>query len=689
MAKASKSDIKQNIIDAFRVEDPVDDLEFLVGRIEQIRQCIDILRDKSVKVLVIYGPPIIGKTSLAKGLLKILGAKSTVSFNNQLAKVGLGTAGYTFDTLSYATEYVSYGGNLSKDQNDRIKKLSERTKQKLLLIDDAQNVSSLDAFINDAFIKSKADKIIVLSTKAEDLSKFNSRSLKLDTIEKDNLISIIDLAERKLGGGDGQKISFTSDVKRVIVNASYGYPIFVKLLGRKIAVSVLERGIYLDAIDTRACETILEEITRSGLVILGSTKPTLLVELEKFYNDISGDYASKKFLEIIASYPPKEQEPLFTKYISREKNLDELFGNLEQNFGITRISEAEYQIESEFIKTYLIIRTVGLITLVGKASIFSYADKILAYDLERYNALKQCTTHGTVLGQFVEMRLRSWLREHFGNRLYKGHLLVVGTGIINDAVDNPVDKGQCDVLIYEALPDTIKFIQEDLVVVNSGAVRAIIEVKSTIADVGALEDALLQLEYLRNIAPDAKVYLFIRNLSIPSWKSQEATTLDQYLGKWGDIKPEGHRFNHFYLKVLEQKAKTLEIEIDLKDRDQKIIKLKELIKNELGDYEMSQVAPESDPQFRLGPEYPDLIICMEPSIWIPLKRPPKYTAKDHVPYNELRANGKLDKTLGSHGSSLSQIELQLSRPFLPGGYDAVSSFLYRIITDMENIVGSD
>jgi hypothetical protein len=139
------------------------------------------------------------------------------------------------------------------------------------------------------------------------------------------------------------------------------------------------------------------------------------------------------------------------------------------------------------------------------------ADKILFEDLRRYYKLKELTSNTVVLGQFVELRLMAWLKEHVIHRLYQGHSLYLGTGTIHVPKTEPDRRGQCDIVLYEALPKKVEFRQDDLVVVGPEAVWGIIETKSALTSQERLENALRQVRQFKNMAPAALVYLFARD----------------------------------------------------------------------------------------------------------------------------------------------------------------------------------
>jgi hypothetical protein len=141
---------------------------------------------------------------------------------------------------------------------------------------------------------------------------------------------------------------------------------------------------------------------------------------------------------------------------------------------------------------------------------YQMADRILFEDFKRYYELKQLTRNTVVLGQFVELRLLAWLREHVINTLYQGHSLYLGTGTIHVPQMEPDPRGQCDIVLYEALPGEIEFRQDDLVVVRPDAAWGIIETKSTITAQGSLIRALSQVRHFKEIAPNAMIYLFVR-----------------------------------------------------------------------------------------------------------------------------------------------------------------------------------
>jgi hypothetical protein len=101
------------------------------------------------------------------------------------------------------------------------------------------------------------------------------------------------------------------------------------------------------------------------------------------------------------------------------------------------------------------------------------ADKLLIEKFQDHYALFSQLTNGNqvVLGQFVESRIRRWLKA-----LVRSSKLKVGTGYV---VHNlPTKRGQCDIIIYngsQLTPD-----EEDLVVVKPEAAKIVIEVKSTL-----------------------------------------------------------------------------------------------------------------------------------------------------------------------------------------------------------------
>ena len=89
-----------------------------------------------------------------------------------------------------------------------------------------------------------------------------------------------------------------------------------------------------------------------------------------------------------------------------------------------------------------------------------------------HRRLDMLISHMPTIGNYREIILRSFLAKYLPSR-YR-----VATGFILGRSQSP--KGQIDILIYDRLHSVPVFREGDLVVIPAGAVRAIIEVKSTL-----------------------------------------------------------------------------------------------------------------------------------------------------------------------------------------------------------------
>jgi len=130
--------------------------------------------------------------------------------------------------------------------------------------------------------------------------------------------------------------------------------------------------------------------------------------------------------------------------------------------------------------------------------------------------LRTKTLHGTVLGQFWEIALQEILEEYVIDQLDQDS--VIGTGAISQ--DPPIKKGQCDVFILPKSGQGSDFFVGNLTVVPLNVASAVIEVKYPAKSRKKLRKALKQVNDIKNMSPQTKVYLFIVSAMT------EATTLE-------------------------------------------------------------------------------------------------------------------------------------------------------------------
>ena len=176
-------------------------------------------------------------------------------------------------------------------------------------------------------------------------------------------------------------------------------------------------------------------------------------------------------------------------------------------------------------------------------------DEILHRQIQKYEELTNLTINSTVLGTFWELALREVIEDLISLSEYRD-MLIVGTGALR--FPQKSRSGQCDLIVYEALPEVKEFFGRNLVVVPPSSVLAIIESKSSISTITSLDAdnkersntfyyALGQVQKLKREggASQSLIYLFIQ-LSNNISPQDLSTAMERWVSSMGNTHlPDG------------------------------------------------------------------------------------------------------------------------------------------------------
>lgn len=206
----------------------------------------------------------------------------------------------------------------------------------------------------------------------------------------------------------------------------------------------------------------------------------LFPDLNWNFNKIEGRFKDLKNI-YNSTFSTLEQKiynsPLKKIYVEEVLNFYQTFDSvsLEESISMLKLSIAKGMLNYECQKTgdFIKITNFSLEYENKKRFLQAIADEIVSKS-ERIELLIQ---HSQTKGNYREHLVRSILQKYLPNKYS------VATGFIEGC------KRQCDILIYDSLNFSPFFCENDLVVVPLKAVRAVIEVKTTL-DTNSLKEAL-------------------------------------------------------------------------------------------------------------------------------------------------------------------------------------------------------